>query len=76
MSDLINSPDHYNQGRVEVIEVIEDAVQDADDVVSGYLLGQTLKYLLRMMHKGNTLQDAEKASWYLDRLLARLQGNA
>ena len=62
MSDLINSPSHYNQGRIETIEVIEDAVQDADDVVSGYLLGQTLKYLLRMWHKGNSLQDAGKAS--------------
>ena len=71
MSDLINSPDHYNQGRIETIEVIEDAVHDADD-----LLGQTLKYLLRMWHKGNALQDAGKASWYLDRLIARLQGNA
>ena len=40
MSDLINSPDHYNQGRVEVIEVIEDAVHDAEDVVSGYLLAK------------------------------------
>ena len=76
MSDLINSPSHYNQGRVEVIEVIEDSVKDADDAVSGYLLGQALKYLLRMWHKGDALQDAGKASWYLDRLIARLQGDA
>ena len=76
MSDLINSPSHYNQGRVEVIEIIEDSVKDADDAVSGYLLGQTLKYLLRMWHKGDALQDAGKASWDLDRLIARLQGNA
>ena len=76
MSDLINSPSHYNQGRVEVIEVIEDSVRDADDAVSGYLLGQALKYLLRIWHKGDALQDAGKASWYLDRLIARLQGDA
>lgn len=76
MSDLINSPSHYNQGRIETIEVIEDAVHDAEDVVSGYLLGQTLKYLLRMWHKGNALQDAGKASWYLDRLIAKMQGDA
>ena len=76
MSDLINSPSHYNQGRVEVIEIIEDSVKDADDAVSGYLLGQTLKYLLRMWHKGDALQDAGKASWYLDRLIAKMQGDA
>ena len=58
----------------EDYEVIEDAVHDADDVVSGYLLGQTLKYLLRMWHKGNALQDAGKASWYLDRLMPGCRG--
>ena len=76
MSDQVNSPSHYKQGRAEAIEVIEDAVAGADDVVSGYLLGQTLKYLLRMWHKGNSLQDAQKADWYLRRLIARMQGNA
>ena len=34
MSDLINSPSHYNQGRVEVIEVIEDSVKAADEDVA------------------------------------------
>ena len=76
MSDQVNSPSHYKQGRTEAIEVIEDAVAGADDVVSGYLLGQTLKYLLRMWHKGNSLHDAQKADWYLRRLIARMQGNA
>ena len=75
MSDSINSPDHYTQGRIEAIEIIEDSVEKADDAVSGYLQGQALKYLLRMWHKGNCLQDAGKASWYLDRLISRLQGN-
>jgi hypothetical protein len=76
MSDQVNSPSHYKQGRTEAIEVIEDAVAGADDAVSGYLLGQALKYLLRMWHKGNSLQDAQKAEWYLRRLIARMQGNA
>jgi hypothetical protein len=76
MQDQVNSPPHYTQGRIETIEIIEDAVAGADDVVSGYLLGQTLKYLLRMWHKGNSLQDAEKSRWYLNRLIARMQGGA
>jgi hypothetical protein len=75
MSDQVNSPSHYKQGRVEAIEVIEDVVAGADDVVSGYLVGQTLKYLLRMWHKGNSLQDAEKARWYLERLISRMKGD-
>jgi hypothetical protein len=75
MSDQVNSPSHYKQGRVEAIEVIEDVVAGADDAVSGYLVGQTLKYLLRMWHKGNSLQDAEKARWYLERLISRMKGD-
>lgn len=74
MQDQVNSPSHYKQGRVEAIEVIEDVVSGADDVVSGYLVGQALKYLLRMWHKGNAVQDAEKARWYLNRLIVRLKG--
>jgi hypothetical protein len=76
MSDSINSPDHYTQGRIEAIETIEDSIEKADDVVSGYLQGQALKYLLRMWHKGDCLKDAGKASWYLNRLILRLQGKA
>ena len=66
MSDQINHPPHYQQGRVEAIEVIEDVVAGAPDAVTGYLVGQALKYLLRAWHKGNTMQDLQKATWYLN----------
>ena len=44
MSDQVNSPAHYTKGRVEAIEVIEDVVAGAPDAVTGYLVGQTMKY--------------------------------
>ena len=44
MTDQINSPAHYTKGRVEAIDVIEDVVAGAPDAVTGYLVGQTLKY--------------------------------
>ena len=47
MSDQVNSPAHYTKGRVEAIDVIEDVVAGAPDAVTGYLVGQALKYLLR-----------------------------
>jgi len=72
MSDQVNHPSHYKQGRVEAIEVIEDVVSGAPDPVIGYLVGQTLKYLLRAWHKGNTIQDLQKAAWYLNRAIDRL----
>jgi hypothetical protein len=52
---------------------LEQAVQDAPDPISGGLLWQTLKYLLRLWYKGNMLQDAKKARWYLNRLIDRLE---
>ena len=54
--------------------MIEAAVADAPHMVPAYLQGQVLKYLLRMWCKGDALQDAQKARWYLDRLIAKLEG--
>ena len=73
--DHVNSPAHYTRGRVEVIEVIEDAVKDAPDTFDAVLQGNILKYLLRLWVKENPLQDAKKARWYLDRLITRLEND-
>lgn len=73
MTDMVNHPPHYTQGRrFEVIDVIEDAVQAAPDPVAGYLQGQVLKYVCRMWLKGNSAQDAAKGMWYLMRLCDHL----
>jgi hypothetical protein len=72
MSDSVNHPHHYTQYRVEVIDIIEDAIKEAPDSVTGYLQGQTLKYLLRMWHKHDSEEDAKKARWYLNRLIDTL----
>ena len=42
MSDQVNSPLHYKQGRIEAIEIIEDVVAGAPEPVTGYLVGQAL----------------------------------
>jgi len=68
-SDEVNSPKHYTSGKQEVIDTIEDAISLAASVERGFLQGQVLKYMLRMWHKGRPLQDAEKAQWYLTRLI-------
>lgn len=70
MTDPIN-PAHYRRGPVEAIDVIEAAVADAPHMVPAYLQGQVL---LRLWLKGNAVQDAKKARWYLDRLIAKLEG--
>ena len=70
--DMVNSPAHYTRGSQEAIDIIEEAIQDAPDAKAGMLQGQALKYLLRLWLKGNSIQDSEKARWYLNRLIKHL----
>jgi hypothetical protein len=72
MSDAIN-PQHYRNYRVEVIDILEDAVARAPDPIKGSLQYQVLKYMLRLWDKENPLQDAKKSRWYLDRLISKLE---
>ena len=75
MTDPIN-PDHYRKYRVEVIDILEDAVAQAPDPVKGSLQYQILKYLLRIWNKENPLQDARKSRWYLNRLIEKMEAEA
>ena len=65
MVDMVNSPPHYNDGKVECIEAIEAAM--SGQAFEGYLKGNVLKYIWRYEKKGGT-QDLEKAKWYLAKL--------
>ena len=58
--DEINKSPHYNAGRFEAIEVIED--WDLN-----FNLGNVLKYISRCNHKGNKVKDLEKALYYIRR---------
>ena len=65
-NEHVNHPNHYNKGKFEVIEVIEDWGL-------GFNLGNAIKYIGRCEHKGNKKQDLEKALWYIKRELEKLQ---
>lgn len=69
LNDLINHPQHYTFGTIEVIDVLEDWKLN-------YHLGNVVKYVARAEHKGNTLDDLMKARWYLDRYIRKLQDKA
>jgi hypothetical protein len=75
MNDPVN-PQHYRNYRIEVIDILEDAVARAPDAVKGSLQYQVLKYMLRLWDKENPLQDAKKSRWYLERLIIKLQADA
>lgn len=71
-TDRVNSPSHYTGGRIEAIDIIEDTIASAPDAVRGALQAQVLKYILRLWLKDNPFEDAQKARWYLDRLIDKL----
>jgi len=71
--DKVNSPAHYTRGTQEAIEIIEEAIQDAPSTKAGMLQGQVLKYMLRLWLKDDAKEDAEKARWYLNRLIDSLK---
>lgn len=66
VEEKVNHPAHYNTGKFEVIDVIEDWGL-------GFHEGNAVKYIARAKHKGNELEDLKKARWYIDRLIEKLE---
>lgn len=60
--EMVDHPKHYGgkDNPYEAIKVIE-----AWDL--GFCLGNTIKYISRAGKKDSTIQDLEKAVWYLQR---------
>lgn len=71
--DMVNSPSHYTQGRFEAIDIIEDAIEHAPNAMAAMCQGTALKYLLRLWHKIDSKEDAEKARWYLNKLIDSIE---
>lgn len=69
-NDMVNSPDHYNHGKVECIEYLKDNMPF--EAYTGYLEGNCKKYLHRWRYKKKPLEDLRKSRWYLDRLISEL----
>lgn len=69
MIDQVNHPKHYGgDSAYEAINVIE--AWDLD-----FCLGNSLKYISRAGKKGTdkTIEDLEKAIWYLERRIIQLK---
>ena len=64
-NNKVDHPEHYNKGKHETIDVIEDWEL-------GFHCGNAIKYLARHKHKGCSKQDIEKAIWYLQRYLEKM----
>jgi hypothetical protein len=74
MSDMVNSPPHYNQSGIECIEAIYAALGPAG--FKAYCQGNALKYLWRHQYKGKPIEDLHKAQWYINKIIeAEEHGN-
>ena len=56
----VNHPDHYQSDTIEAIDIIEAFKLN-------FHLGNVVKYITRADRKGNSIEDLEKAKWYLQR---------
>lgn len=68
--DDVNHPSHYTDGKIEVIDYIEDKHLP-------YHLGNVVKYISRAGKKDpvKTLEDLKKAQWYLNRYISKMEEN-
>lgn len=66
MNDNVNHPSHYETGKFECIEVMEEAL--GTEAVKGFCLCNAFKYIYRCRNK-NGIEDIKKADWYLKKLI-------
>ena len=64
MNDKVNNPRHYNShpSGIDCISITEHM---------SFCLGNVIKYVWRADLKGETIEDLEKAKWYLEREIKR-----
>ena len=64
----MNHPAHYTDGKIEVIDFI-------DDKELNFNRGNAVKYIARAgkKSKDTEIQDLEKAAWYLNHEIKRLK---
>ena len=67
-NDVVNHPKHYTDGKIEVIEFIEDKKL-------GFCLGNAVKYIARAGKKDPTkeVEDLKKARWYIERRIKQIE---
>lgn len=69
-NDVVNHPSHYTDGKIEVIDFIEDKGLN-------FHRGNAVKYIARAgkKDKSKEVEDLRKAVWYLNREIERLEKN-
>ena len=68
IDDNVKHPSHYTDGKIEVIECIEDKRL-------GYHRGNAIKYICRAGKKdaSKEIEDLQKAIWYINREIRNIK---
>jgi len=68
INDNVNNPAHYTShpSGIECIDVTEHM---------GFNLGNAVKYIWRCDHKGKSIEDLEKAMFYIKREIAKRESS-
>lgn len=64
--DMVNSPPHYTQGKIECVDAIRSALTKEE--FDGWCKGNAMKYIWRHRHKGDPKEQIKKALWYLNKM--------
>lgn len=69
--DMINHPEHYQSGKIETIDVIEEFTKDLKGIEASDT-ANIIKYACRWKRK-NGVEDLRKLIWYANHLINHIE---
>lgn len=69
--DMVNHPEHYQSGKIEAIDVIEEFTKDLKGIEASDT-ANIIKYACRWKRK-NGVEDLRKLVWYANHLINHIE---
>ena len=69
--DMVNHPEHYQSGKIETIDVIEEFTKDLKGIEASDT-ANIIKYVCRWKRK-NGVEDLKKLIWYANHLINHIE---
>lgn len=69
--EMVNHPEHYQSGKIETIDVIEEFTKDLKGI-EAFDTANIIKYACRWKRK-NGVEDLRKLVWYAEHLINHIE---
>ena len=69
--EMVNHPEHYQSGKMETIDVIEEFTKDLKGI-EAFDTANIIKYVCRWKRK-NGVEDLRKLVWYANHLINHIE---